>query len=259
MKKILLLCTILVLGFSTLFVGCGSEKAAQKEKVLKVATCADFAPFEFQGDKGKFEGFDMDIIRAIGKKMGDKVEISNIGFDGLIPALETGNVDAIISGLSINGEREKKVAFSAPYYKSGLTIVVKKSNTGIKSFADLKGKKIAVQIGTTGATEAKKIPGAQVKEFNSSADTFIELKAGNVDAVINDKPVNAYYMVESGDKDVKVVGEPLTSEEYAIAVKKGNTKLLDKINKALEEIKADGTYAKIYKKWFGTEPTAADK
>ncbi len=258
MKKLLFLSMVLLLGVSTLFAGCGSQKATQQEKVLKVATCADFAPFEFQGKDGKFEGFDMDIIRAIGEKMGDEVKISNVGFDGLIPALQAGNVDAVISGLSINEEREKKVAFTNPYYQSGLTIVVKKDNDSIKSFSNLAGKSIAVQIGTTGATEAKKIPGAKVKELNSSADTFIELNAGNVEAVINDKPVNAYYLVKSGDKNVKIVGKPLTSEEYAIAVKKGNKKLLEELNKGLAEIKADGTYAKIYEKWFGTKPSVED-
>ncbi len=255
MKKIWQFGILAMLGFTFLLTGCGSNNKVENN-TLKVATCADFAPFEFQGKDGQYEGFDIDIIKAIGKEMGEKVEISNLGFDALVPALQTGHVDAVIAGMSMNGERDKAVTFSKPYYQSGLTIMVNANNNSIHSFKDLEGKTIAVQIGTTGATEAKKIPGAKVKELNSSADTFIELKAHNVQAVVNDKPVNAYYMVESGDKSIKRVGGQLTSENYAIAVKKGNTELVEKINKALEKIKADGTYAKIYKKWFGVEPSA---
>ncbi|WP_182187659.1 basic amino acid ABC transporter substrate-binding protein [Pectinatus frisingensis] len=264
MKKILLLCLAVIMGAAFVVAGCGSNDTAKEssasgsggEKVLKVATSADFAPFEFQGENDTdYQGFDMDLIRAIGKEMGTKVEINNISFDGLIPALQTGNIDAVITGMSINEEREKEVAFSDPYYESGLTIIVKADNNSINSFNDLQGKKIAVQIGTTGAEEAKKIPNAQVKELNSSADTFLELKAGNVDAVVNDKPVNAYYMTKNSDNSVKRVGEQLTSENYGIAVKKDNTKLVQEINDALKKLKENGEYNKIYKKWFGTEPS----
>ncbi|WP_196593783.1 basic amino acid ABC transporter substrate-binding protein [Pectinatus sottacetonis] len=263
MKKVLLLC-MAVLGALLIVSGCGStankDNGTSDPKVLKVATNADFAPFEFQGEEGKsYQGFDMDLIRAIGKQMGMQVKINNLSFDGLIPALQTGNIDAVISGMSINDERKKKVAFSDPYYESGLTIMVKADNNDIKSFKDLQGKRIAVQIGTTSAKEAKKIPNAQVKELNSSADTFLELKAGNVDAVINDKPVNDYYKVKNGDNSVKRVGDKLTSESYGIAVKKDNTKLVKKINDALKKLKENGEYNKLYKKWFGVEPTADNK
>ena len=262
MKKILLLCMALI-GSLLLVAGCGGNTASKdsgsdKAKVLKVATNADFAPFEFQGADGKeYQGFDMDLIRALGKEMGMQVKIDNISFDGLIPALQTGNIDVAISGMSINDDRKKKVAFSDPYYEAGLTIMVKADNNNIKSFKDLQGKKIAVQIGTTSATEAKKIPNAEVKELNSSADTFLELKAGNVDAVINDKPVNDYYKVKNSDDSVKRIGEKLTSENYGIAMNKDNTELVKNLNEALRKLKANGEYNKIYKKWFGTDAPAA--
>jgi len=116
-------------------------------KVLRVGTNADFAPFEFQDVSGKeYQGFDMDLIRAIAKEMGYQADIQNINFDGLIPAMESGNLDVIISGMSINDERKQKVDFSEPYYKSGLTIVVKKDNTAINKFNDLAGKKVAVNF-----------------------------------------------------------------------------------------------------------------
>ena len=254
-KKILVLCMLSLFALTGLFTGCGDQKkeaAGSGEKVLRVGSSVDFAPFEFQDVDGKeYEGFDMDLIRAIGKEMGYKVEVQNISFDGLIPSLEADNIDAIITGMSITDERKEKVLFSQPYYQSGLTIVVKKDNTAIKSFKDLEGKKIAVQIGTTGATEAKKIANAQVKEFNSSADTFMELKAGGVDAVVNDRPVNDYYIVKSGETGAITLDDLLTAEDYGIAMSKKNPELAKKVDEALTKLKENGEYDKIYKKWFG--------
>ena len=235
-KKLLTLCALCMFAVSALFAGCGqdsSDKAASSgEKVLRVGTNADFAPFEFQDENGstEYQGFDMDLIRAVAKEMGYTAEIQNVNFDGLIPAMES------------------------PYYISGLTIVVPKDNTDINGFADLKGKKIAVQIGTTSMEEAQKIEGAEVKALNSSADTFMELKAGNVDAVINDLPVNDYYIVKTKATDVKRLDDKLTSEEYGFAMKKGNTELKQKVDAALKTLKENGEYDKIYEKWFGTKP-----
>ncbi|MGN0940067.1 MAG: transporter substrate-binding domain-containing protein, partial [Selenomonadaceae bacterium] len=171
MKKVLLICMALIMSLSVLVAGCGGgsekkadQKASSTEKVLRIGTNADFAPFEFQDVDGKnYEGFDMDLIRAVAKEMGYKADIQNINFDGLIPAMESGNLDVIISGMTINDERKQKVEFSDPYYKSGLSIVVKKDNNDIKKFTDLKGKKVAVQIGTTSAKEVHKIEGVEVK------------------------------------------------------------------------------------------------
>lgn len=245
----LVLATVFLLTF--MLAGCGGQQA-QAPKVLKVGTNASFAPFEFQDDKSKdYVGFDMDLIKAIGKQMGYEVQIVNMGFDGLIPALESGNIDVIASGMTINEERSKKVNFSQPYYKSGLSIVVKNSNNNITSFKDLEGKNIGSQIGTTGATEAKKIKDAKVREFNSAPEAFLELKNGGVDAVVNDLPVNKYYLAQGGDKDAKVVGQPINAEDYGYATAKKNSELAGKINKALEELKQNGEYDKIYTKWFG--------
>ncbi len=254
-KKILLLCMAALLAVTVLAAGCGStqkDAASSAEKVLRVGTTADFAPFEFQDADGKeYQGFDMDLIRALGKEMGYKVEIQNLNFDGLIPSLETGNVDVVVSGMSINEERKAKVLFSEPYYKSGLTIVVKKDNEAIQAFKDLSGKKVAVQIGTTSAGEVRKLANVEVKEFNSSADTFMELRAGGVDAVVNDRPVNDYYIMKSGETGVRSLDELLSSEDYGIAMDKKNTELQTKLNAALEKLKQNGEYDKIYAKWFG--------
>ena len=220
MKKYLLM-AMAVLALSLMVAGCGGKEEAKKAepaKVLRVGTEPTFAPFEFQKEGSKeYTGFDMDLIRAIGKQMGYKVEIMNMGFDALIPALSSGNIDTVIAGMSITPERQEAVLFSAPYYRSGLVVMVQKNNDTIKGIEDLVGKRIAVQIG----------------------------------AVINDSPVVGYYLAQGGSADAKTVGDVLEAEEYGIAVKKGNDKLAAEIDKALAELKKNGEYDKIYKTWFG--------
>lgn len=253
-KKIISLIIVGMLIMVVGLVGCGNDAGSAK-KVLKVGTDAGFAPFEFQDESSKeYVGFDVDLIKALGKQMGYEVQVQNINFDGLIPGLEGNNIDVAIAGMTITEARSQKVNFTKPYYKSGLTIVVKNDNTAITNFKDLEGKKIAVQIGTTGATEAKKIKNATVREFNNAPEAFMELRAGGVEAVVNDKPVNEYFIAKSGSKDAKAVGEPLAAEEYGIATAKKNTELAGKLDKALEELKKNGEYEKIYVKWFGKKP-----
>jgi glutamine transport system substrate-binding protein len=244
----LLITILLVVGLA----GCGGKQAAST--ALHVGTEATYAPFEFQDENSKdYVGFDMDIARAIGRQLGMTVEVKNVAFDGLIPALDAGNIDMVIAAMSITDERKQKVAFSNPYYNSGLIIAVKNDNVQIRSQADLVGKKIAVQIGTTGADFSRKVNGARVTEFNSITEAFLELNNGGVDTVVNDLPVTAEYIKKAG-KDIKMVGEVMNSEAYGIAVKKSNTELQTKINKALDELKKNGEYDKIYEKWFGQAP-----
>lgn len=245
---------VIVTGLLLSLAGCGGAPAKKaEEKILRVGTEATFPPFEFQDEKSKeYTGFDMDLIRAVGKQMGYNVKIDNLGFDGLIPALEAGNIDVIASGMTITEERAKKVAFTKPYYDSGLTIVVGKDNNQIKDFPDLEGKRLAVQIGTTGAQEAARVKGAKVREFNSVGDTFLELKNGGVDAVVNDRPVNAYFLTTGGGiAYAKEVGKPRNAESYGFAVSKKNEKMAAEMDKALEALKKSGEYEKIYSKWFG--------
>ena len=143
--------------------------------------------------------------------------------------------------------------FSDPYYTSGLIVMVKKDDDTIKGFSDLEGKRIAVQIGTTGANKAGEVKNAKVTAFNDNTAAAMELKNGGADAVINDSPVLKYYLQQGGSADAKVVGAVMNSEDYGIAVKKGNDKLAAEINKALAEMKQNGEYDKLYKTWFGEE------
>ena len=151
----------------------------------------------------------MELIKAMGKKAGfAKVTVKGMGFDALIPALDAGNIDVAIAGMSITDARKQKVNFTDPYYESGLATLVRKDNTTIKSLNDLKGKTIAVQLGTTGAEAAGKIEGATVKTFDTSDTACLELKNGGADAVISDLPVLQYFLKQGGGEYAKMVGEP---------------------------------------------------
>lgn len=252
-KRLAIIIALLMLVLTV--AGCGgSDQKAQTSKVLRVGTNPNFAPFEFQEkDKKEFSGFDMDLIRALGKQAGYEVQINSLAFDGLLPALISKNIDAAISGMTITPARAEKVLFSEPYYKSGLSIIVQSNDNNIKSVKDLEGKKIAVQIGTSSAMAAKKIANATVREFNNASEVFIEIKNGGVDAGINDLPVNQYYIKQVPNSGLKIVGELLAAEEYGIAFAKNNTDTQKKINAAMVELKKNGEYEKIYEKWFGKQ------
>lgn len=255
MKKLLILMMAVIAAVAMLAAGCGGakdEKKAEPAKVLRVGTEPTFAPFEFQKEGSKdYDGFDMDLARAVGKQMGVKVEIVNMGFDALIPALNANNIDMVAAGMSITEERQKAVTFSEAYYTSGLIIMVNKDNKEIKSVKDLEGKRIAVQIGTTGEKKARSIKDAKVTAFNTNTEAAMELKNKGVDAVINDSPVVGYYLAQGGNATAMTVGEVMEAEQYGLAVKKGNDKLAGDVNKALAELKKNGEYDKIYKTWFG--------
>ena len=228
---------------------------SKAQQILKVGTEPSFPPFEMQAEDGQgFTGFDIDLFRAIGEESGLTIQFQGMPFDGLIPALQSNNIDAAISGMTITPERAQTVDFSRPYFQSGLAIAVRKdSQAGIQSFDDLENKKIAVAIGTTGAKQAQTIPGAEVFTFNDSALALKELSNGNVDAVVNDAPVTLYAIKVGNLNNLEVVGELLTEEYYGIALPQ-NSPNLDKIDNALDKLLESGQYRQIYQKWFAGEP-----
>jgi polar amino acid transport system substrate-binding protein len=237
-----LLCMVLVLII-------GSTAVMGAKPVLKVGTSADFPPFEFQDEKtGAYLGFDIDLIQAVGAAADMEVQIVNTAWDGLIPGLLTGNYDCIVSAMTITDERLKAVAFSDPYFSAGQVIVTRADDSSIQTVEDLEGKKISVQIGTTGDLAASDIQGATVKRFNLAPDAIQEVRNGSVPACIIDLAVAAEIAKEYDD--IKF-GEPFTMEYYGIAMRKNNTDLIKKINRALASVKASGEYDKIYANWFG--------
>lgn len=219
---------------------------------LTVATEPAFPPFEFQAEGG-LQGFDIDLMQAIALAANFKVNFQSLPFDGIIPALQAGTVGAAISSITITEERANAVDFSRPYFKAGLALAVRSNNQDITSFNDLKNRAIAVQIGTTGADEAKKVPGVKISSFDSAPLALQELANGNVDAVINDAPVTLYAIKNANLQGIKVVGQQLTEEYYGIATP-NNSPNLQAINQGLSTILTNGTYDKIYQKWFSAKP-----
>lgn len=219
-----------------------------------VGTEPGFPPFEsIDTETGEFEGFDIDLMNAIGEKAGKTVEFSSLPFDSLISALQGGSIDAAISGMTITAERAEAVDFSDPYFEAGLAIAVAEDNTEVKTLDDLEGKRIAVQLGTTGASTAESVEGATVTTFESAPLALTELANGNVDAVINDAPATKEAVDSGNIPGIAIVGEVLTDESYGIALPKGSENVAA-VNSALAELKADGTYDTIYQKWFDTAP-----
>ncbi|MEH2289142.1 ABC transporter permease subunit [Nostoc sp.] len=239
-------------GFSCLLlISCAVNSSAGK--TLRVATEPAFPPFEFQGKGGELQGFSIDLMNAIASSANFKVNFQSLPFDGIIPALQAKTVDAAISSITITQERAKTISFSRPYFKAGLAIAIRADNQDITGFDSLKNKKIAVQIGTTGAAKAKSIPGVQIRSFDSAPLALQELLNSNVDAVINDAPVTLYAINTGNLQGIKIVQQLLTEEFYGIATAKKSPNLA-LINNGFERVLKNGTYSQIYQKWFKAEP-----
>jgi glutamine transport system substrate-binding protein len=251
MKKFKLLSILLVL--TLLLAACGTKDEntgsgkEEEGKVYKVGIDTTYPPFEFE-EAGEYKGIDIDIINAIAKNQGIKIEFSPMDFGGIIPAMQANQLDIAIAGMSITDDRKKVVDFSDPYFDAGLTLVVEGGNEKITSIDDLKGKKLAAKKGTTGAKFAQENAskyGFEVVQFNDSPAMFQEVANGNADALIEDYPVIAYAIAQN-DLGLKTIGDRLNGDQYGIAVLKGeNADIIKKINTGLEELKEDGTYDEI--------------
>ncbi|MGI6212777.1 MAG: basic amino acid ABC transporter substrate-binding protein [Anaerovoracaceae bacterium] len=261
MKKSLLT-KLAVIGMSVAvafaFSACGSsdsssDSSSSEKETYVVGAEPTFAPFDTTDENGDFDGFDKDMMDAIAKDQGFKVKYKTMSFDSLIPALNSGTIDIIASGMNCQSkERKEKVDFSKVYYDSGLIVVVKKGSK-IKSIDDVDSSmKVASQTGTTGADKANSL--AEKGKISEAVildgyDTCMQqLSNGDVAAVIIDKPVADNYLAKQPGK-FKEVGDIMNAEGYGIGVKKGNKALLKKINKGLNDIIDSGEFQKICKKW----------
>jgi ABC-type amino acid transport substrate-binding protein len=221
---------------------------------LTVGSDIPYPPFE-QGKPGEYTGFDIELMEAIGEKIGRTPEFQDTSFETIFRDVQQGKFEAVISAATITEEREKAVDFSNPYYLSEQAVLVKEGSD-IESLEDLEGKTVAVQQGTTGQELAKEeLGGSEVRPYPEGPDAVNALKAGTVEGVIIDAPVAQNAVEKSGG--VEIAEKVPTEEEYGIAVGQGETELLDEINKGLEEVLDDGTYKKIYEKWFKLEPPKA--
>ena len=254
-KKWKILAAAGVLAAAVALTGCGgssgSGSSAAADGIIRVGAETTYPPFEFTQDDN-YVGFDIDLADAVVKQMGGKMEFKSKGFDALIPAIQSGQIDLVASGMDVTPEREKQVAFSDIYFdQSGKVIIVLKDNDQIHDWADLKGKVVGGQVGTKQVDFAKEAGAGQVKQFDSNSQAFMELRAKTVDAIVIDAPVGMYYLKQGADKDMKIVGTPKESVGFAFAMKKDNKELQQKVNQALKELKENGTYDQIYEKWFG--------
>jgi hypothetical protein len=255
MKKFIWISIFAAAALAAVLCFSGFKNGDQKDNVVRVGMDAGYPPFGSQNvDTKDYEGFDVDIINAIGEEEGFKPEIKNISFDGLIPSLNTNAIDLIINDLTVTEERKVSVDFSERYCTVGMGVVVRGDYNLINDAKDLEGKTLGVSIASTGEEAARHVKNANVKVYNAISDAFIELKNGGVDAVVNDTLTNDRYVSSQKDGSVKTTKISLNNEDLAIAVKKGNSELLKKINDGLVKIKKNGKYAQIYKKWFGVEP-----
>lgn len=245
MKKFVSVLLIGMLMVSVL-AGCGSES---DDKVLRVGTNAEFPPFEYVGEDGQPDGFDIALIKAIGEKMGYEVEVENMEFASLVGSIGT-KIDVAIAGMTIDEERLQSVDFSEPYYDAVQYVIVKEGSD-IKTIKDLEGKTIGAQLGTTGDFAIEDIEGATPAQYNKAVDAVNDLINGRVDAVIVDKNPALVFEAQY-DGVVALPGDDFdfAVEQYAIAMPKGNKELAEKINNALAELKEDGTYDKLVKEYI---------
>ena len=221
----------------------------------------DFPPMGFVGDDGEFTGFDLDLAAEVAKRLGKEIKYQPIAWDAKDMELTSGNIDCIWNGFSTKN-REDKYTWTKPYMKNDQVFVVR-SDSDINSFEDLAGKTVEVQIDSSAEAVLKEnteLSGTFTKlqtvaDFNTG---FMDLEMGGVDALAMNSVVANYQITKRNTEGFKVLDKPLSSEEYAVGFKLGNTILRDEVQKALEEMKADGTLKSISEKWFGKDVTTLE-
>lgn len=228
--------------------------------VLTIGVDDSYPPMEYKDDSGDTVGFDVDMAKEIGKRLGKKVEFVSTAWDGVFQALNTNKFDTIISAVSMTDEREQAFEFTKPYIANAQMIVVKPGNDSIQKPEDLAGKKVGCQISTTASDSADYLQQKEGIKFTLSTydqiiQPFQDMKAGRLDAIIVDEVVGQYYIAQS-PKEYKAAAVKLTNEPIGACFKKGNTTLRDEVQKAIDAMNADGTMKKISQKWFKADLTS---
>jgi polar amino acid transport system substrate-binding protein len=254
---------MLALAMSVLVAaGCGDDNKDNKSSNAKFSTINSgtltvgsdipYKPFEF-GDAPDYQGFDVELVDEIAKKLDLKAKFVKTPFDTIFRNLAQGKFDMVASASTITPDREKEVDFSAPYFPADQSLMVKKGSN-IKTLDDVKGQVLGAQLGTTGADYAKKksVGAKSVRTYELIDDAFNALAAGQVVGVINDCPVSKY--AEKAHPDLQVVQSINTNEQYGFAFASGSDDLRTAFNDALAEAKKDGTVKRIQDKWLGTDP-----
>ncbi|MBE3552568.1 MAG: basic amino acid ABC transporter substrate-binding protein [Kyrpidia tusciae] len=263
---------VAALALGIALAGCGASSSApsgasstgggtnNSSQVYVVGTDAAYAPFESVNPQtNQIEGFDIDLLNAVAKAAGFQVKFENTPWKGIFQALSIGQRDILISAITITDERKQSMDFSNPYFQAQQMIVVPPGSP-IRTLQDLKGKKVGVQTGTTGdeiVTDFLGKTDPNIKRYDTTPLALEDLKNKGVDAVVADNGVVLDYIRQNSSKGFEHYTDPkFPKEYYGIAVKKGNTALLEKINDGLAKVKSDGTYDTIYKQYFGSAPPA---
>ncbi len=249
LKKVLtgLMLVSVLLGI----VSCGKKEPAK----ITIATDATFPPMEMVDENKSIVGFDIDLMNAAAKAGGFQVEFKNTAWDGIFGGLENGKYDAVMSSVTITDERKKTMDFSIPYVNAGQILVVGSETNNVTTLADLAGKTVGAQIGTTGAFEIEKVTDQykiNEKTYDEAGLAFADLANKRIDAVVIDTPVAANYALQTAEYKgkLKMVGQAFTEEYYGVAVKKGNSKVLDVINAGLKKVLDAGDNKAIEAKWL---------
>jgi polar amino acid transport system substrate-binding protein len=239
---------LVIVGFVALSSG-GCQRA--EEKVYTVATDATWPPIEMVNTDKEIVGFDIDFLSAVAKEAGFKVEFKNTAWDGIFAGIAAGKYDAIISSVTITEEREKVMSFSIPYINAGQVLIVPKESDAVM-IADLAGKSVGAQMGTTGALEVKKAEGVELKSYDEIGLAFEDMAVGRINGVVCDTPVAAQYALQQDEYKAKfkIVGDVLTTEYYGIAVQKGDQKFLDLLNKGINAVQAKSIDKQLEEKWL---------
>ncbi len=215
-----------------------------------------YPPFSFQGDDGKLTGFEVEFAEDLAKHLGVKASLKPTKWDGMLASLDSKRIDVAINQVTISPERQKKYDFSTPYTVSGIQALVKKGNEGtVTKPADLKGKKVGVGLGTNYEVWLREnVPGVDVRTYDDDPTKYQDLRVGRINVILVDR-LAALDLVKKTHNTLAVAGQPFSRLESGVALRKGNPELLAAINKAIEEMKQDGSLAKISDKWFGTDVT----
>lgn len=254
--RVLLCCSLLLAG---LFSGCSKEKpgsadGSSQENLprLVIAMDATYPPFEYTNETGEFTGVSVDLGKAIGEHLGRQVEFRNINFDGLIAALKSGSVDIIISSVTANDERRKSVAFSEPYVKTGLALLLSKSSPAQK-VEDLNdpARKVVVRLGTTGEQYVRQhLPKATIMALDGDTACVMEVVKGSADAWIYDQISLMNYHARHPDT-TRVLLKSLRDEVWAVALRQGEDDLREKVNECILKLRKDGSFARMGDKHLG--------
>lgn len=267
MRKGLIL--LALAGAVGLISGCGdagknapassSAKPAVSSKVLKVATEPYYPPFRYWGDSSKNQmmGFEIDLMNAVAKEMGMKVEWKDENFDRLISSVEKKDVDLAIAAITINEKRKERIDFSDPYYKMSKYLIIVPKGSRIKTEDDLKDKIVATKKDSTSEAKVILLEPEKIVSKDHYEDVFQAVTYGNAEAAVSNEQAAMYYLRHGGSDRLTVGGSIPTENNFGIAVSKDNQKLKEDVNKALKKIMTDGTYDKLSEKWFSDR--AAEK